>query len=185
VNVLSDPDDMLECPASVGRPYDGNQVRILDRNNKPLSAGETGRVAISSYMLMDEYHDGSKPFIVLEGEHYFLMADYGYLDDSGRLFLMNRNGETYNKHDVYRIEEKIRALPCIKDVALIAIQREGVNHLKCIFSTDQNGKEKFIRLFEKINEEAGKTGAINFSAHCVDEIPYSPVKSYVFSMRHK
>lgn len=181
VNVLSDPDDMLECPASVGRPYDGNQVRILDRNNKPLSAGETGRVAISSYMLMDEYHDGSKPFIVLEGEHYFLMADYGYLDDSGRLFLMNRNGETHNKHDVYRIEEKIRALPCIKDVALIAIQREGVNHLKCIFSTDQNGKEKFIRLFEKINEEAGKTGAINFSAHYVDEIPYSPSGKVRFS----
>ncbi|WP_432413415.1 class I adenylate-forming enzyme family protein [Pantoea allii] len=181
VNVLSDPADMLDCPASVGRPYDGNQVRILDSNNNPLNAGEKGRVAISSYMLMDEYHDGSKPFMVLEGERYFLMADYGYLDDSGRLFLMNRNGEIHSQHDFYCIEEKIRALSCIRDVALITIQLEGVNHIKCIFSTDQNNKEKFIRLFEKIHEEAVKTGVINFSAHCVDEIPYSPSGKVRFS----
>ncbi|EHT8580887.1 acyl--CoA ligase [Salmonella enterica] len=174
VNVLSEPSDMQVCPTSVGRPFDGNKVIILDVDNKPLSIGKKGRVAISSYMLMDEYGDGSRPFIMIGNERYFLMADYGYLDNSGRLFLMNRNGEIFNPPDVYRIEENIRSLPCIKDVALLTVQLQGVNHIRCIFSTEQNSKEKFTRLMEKINEKATATGVNNFSAHIVDKIPYSP-----------
>ncbi|KGT92218.1 AMP-binding protein [Erwinia typographi] len=174
VNVLSEPTDLLACPASVGRPFDGNRVMILDEGNRPLGTGAKGRVAISSYMLMDEYGDGSRPFITIGDERYFLMADYGYLDDSGRLFLMNRNGEIRDTHDVYRIEENIRSLPCITDVALVTVQLQGENHVRCIFSTDQYSKEKFIRLIEKINEQVAKNGVIHFSAHRVDKIPYSP-----------
>lgn len=165
---------MQVCPTSVGRPFDGNKVIILDVDNKPLSIGKKGRVAISSYMLMDEYGDGSRPFIMIGNERYFLMADYGYLDNCGRLFLMNRNGEIFNPPDVYRIEENIRSLPCIKDVALLTVQLQGINHIRCIFSTEQNSKEKFIQLMEKINEKATATGVYNFSAHRVDKIPYSP-----------
>lgn len=174
VNVLSEPADMQACPESVGRPFDGNRVMILDEDNRPLRIGEKGRVAISSYMLMDEYSDGSRPFITIGDERYFLMADYGYLDDGGRLFLMNRNGEIRSDHDIYRIEEKIRSLPCIIDVALVTVQLQGVNHVRCIFSTEQSRKQKFMRLIEKINEQAFTTGVINFSAHRVDKIPYSP-----------
>ncbi|MFG1175587.1 class I adenylate-forming enzyme family protein [Erwiniaceae bacterium CAU 1747] len=174
VNVLSEPADMQACPESVGRPFDGNRVMILDENNKPRRAGEKGRVAISSYMLMDEYGDGSRPFITFGNERYFLMADYGYLDDSGRLFLMNRNGEIRSDHNIYRIEEKIRSLSCIRDVALVTVQLQGVNHIRCIFSTGKSSKRKYMRLIEKINEQASTTGVINFSAHRVDKIPYSP-----------
>ncbi|MGD9426998.1 AMP-binding protein [Pantoea sp. NSTU24] len=181
VNVLSEPDDMQVCPESVGRPFDGNRVIILDENNEPRKSGDKGRVAISSYMLMDEYSDGSRPFIMIGDERYFLMADYGYLDDSGRLFLMNRNGEIHSNHDIYLIEEKIRLLPCIRDVALVTVQLQGVNHVKCIFSTCQSNKQKFMRLIEKINEQAFTTGVINFSAHPVDKIPYSPSGKVRFS----
>lgn len=174
VNVLSKPDDMQACPKSVGRSFDGNRVLILDEDNRPRRAGEKGRVAISSYMLMDEYGDGSRPFIMIGDERYFLMADYGYLDDSGRLFLMNRNGEIGSDHDIYRIEEKIRSLPCIRDVSVVTVQLQGVNHVRCIFSTDRSNKKNFMRLIEKINEQASTTGVINFSAHRVDKIPYSP-----------
>lgn len=174
VNVLSEPADMLAWPNSVGRPFDGNRLLILDEHNRPVAAGEKGRVAISSYMLMDEYGDGSKPFITFENERYFLMADYGYQDACGRLFLMNRNSDIRSDHDVYRIEENIRSLPCIRDVALVTVQLKGVNHVRCIFSTDQSSKEKFTRLMEKINEQASTTGVMHFSAHRVEKIPYSP-----------
>lgn len=174
VNVLSDTTDMLTYPESVGRAFDGNGVLILDEGDVPLCAGVKGRVAISSYMLMDEYADGSKPFIVIEGERYFLMADYGYLDESGRLFLISRNGELRSDHDIYRIEESIRSLPCINDVALTTVQLQGENHIRCIFSTNQNRKGRFTRLIEKINAQATCAGVINFSARQVEKIPYSP-----------
>jgi len=174
VNILSTPVDMLAYPESVGVAFDGNKVLILDTENRPLSPYEKGRIAISSYMLMDEYGDGSKPFITIGKERYFLMADYGYLDDNGRLFLMNRNGEICSEHDIYRVEENIRALPCIRDVALLTVQMQGENHVRCIFSTVQKGQDNFFRLIEKINEQAAMTDIINFSAYRVDKIPYSP-----------
>lgn len=174
VNVLSDAADMLECPESVGRVFDGNNVLILDENNLPLSNGNKGRVAISSYMLMDEYGDGSKPFININNEKYFLMADYGYMDESGRLFLSNRNGEVRSGYDIYKIEEKIRSLPCIKDVALITVRHKDENYVQCIFSTNQHVQDKFTRLINKIKEQAFQNNVINFDARKVDKVPYSP-----------
>ncbi len=181
VNILSDPADMSECPESVGRAFNGNRVMILDEDNIPLGANKNGRVAIASYMLMDEYGDGSKPFTLIDGERYFLMADYGYLDDGGRLFLMNRNGENHCVYDVHRTEEHIRSLPCVKDVALVAVPLRGESHIRCIFSTNQNRVNKFTCLIKKINEQAIRNGIINFTAFRVEKIPYSPSGKVRFS----
>ncbi|NIY48298.1 AMP-binding protein [Cedecea colo] len=174
VNVLSESADMLTYPGSVGRAFEGNTIIIVAEDNIPLKTGDKGRVAISSYMLMDEYADGSKPFIEIGGERYFLMADYGYLDDAGRLFLMNRNGEVRSNHDIYHIEENIRSLPCIKDVALTSINLQGEIHIKCIFSTSQTDKDISQLLAGKIKAQATQAGIINFTAQAVEKIPYSP-----------
>lgn len=181
VNTLSDSQNMIAYPTSVGKVFDGNSVLILDENNIPLQTGIKGRVAMSSYMLMDEYGDGSKPFITLKGERYFIMADYGYLDGSGRLFLMNRNGESRCNHDLYSIEEDIRALPCVGDVALVSLQRKNKNQIGCIFSENKKNKTNFTLLMAKIEEKMGQAGVVDFTAQSVDNIPYSPSGKVRFS----
>ncbi|WP_159565959.1 AMP-binding protein [Budvicia diplopodorum] len=181
VNVLSEPADMLACPESVGKAFEGNIVKILNEKNELVSIGEKGRVAISSYMLMDEYGDGRKPFIIIDGNRYFLMADYGYLDNQNRLFLINRDGETHNRNAIYHIEENIRKMPCIKDVALISVLENGVHNIKCVFSMRQKDKEKQKILIERIKEKIIPENIINFTACAVDVVPYSPSGKVRFS----
>lgn len=172
VNVISEPEDMVSTPKSVGKAFDGNHVIIVDENNKPIETGKTGRVAISSYMLMDEYSDGSRPFHKINDAYYFLMADHGYLDPQGRLFLINRNGDRNCFDDIYGIEEEIRKLPCISDVAVISAIKNGKPVLNCIFSTNHKGKEEAISktIILKIN----KNNTRNINIQCVNSIPYSP-----------
>ncbi|KOC91510.1 class I adenylate-forming enzyme family protein [Winslowiella iniecta] len=172
VNVLSEPEDMIRYPQSVGRAFDGNQVVILDNNFQSVEAGINGRVAIASYMLMDEYSDGLCPFHVIDGVRYFLMADRGHLDREGRLFLMSRNADTNILYDLYSIEEDIRDIACISDVAVISVIENGEIAIKCIFSTKNGDKAQGI--IRKIERNFKKHHIKNIKTKRVDKIPYSP-----------
>lgn len=169
VNVISEPADMISTPKSVGKPFDGNHVVIVDKNNVPVDSGKIGRVAISSYMMMNEYSDGSRPFYTINDIQYFLMADHGYLDPQGRLFLINRNGECNTLDDNYGIEEEIRKLPCISDAAVISSIENGKPVINCIFSTHHKGKDEdtLKTIKHKINKN-------NTNIKHINEIPYSP-----------
>lgn len=115
---------------------------------------------------VDRPFDGNRVIILDENNRPRRVSEKGKVPISRDMLM--------DDHDIYRIEEKIRSLPCIRDVALVTVPLQGVNHVRCIFSTDQSSKQKFMRLIEKIKEQASTTGVINFSAHRVDKIPYSP-----------
>lgn len=174
VNVLSEPEDMALYPKSVGRAFEGNQVIVIDKDFHPVKEEVNGRIAVASYMLMDEYSDGTRPFHIIDGIRYFIMADHGYLDKQGRLFLLNRNGDTDTFDPLYSIEENIRALPCVSDVAVISVIENGKNNVKCIFSTKQGAQNKTGNLMNKIIEKFESSNVINIKAKKVEAIPYSP-----------
>jgi len=174
VNVLSEPADMEYFPRSVGRAFEGNQVAILDDKLQPVASGINGRVAIASYMLMDEYIDGTRPFHVIDGIKYFLMADHGYLDDQGRLYLMNRNGDSNTQENLYGLEENIRALSCISDVAIISVIEDGAASVKCIYSTKEESNEKINKTVLQIIKNSKAFINNKIQARKVEDIPYSP-----------
>jgi fatty-acyl-CoA synthase len=72
--------------ASVGRPFHGIQVRILDRETgEPLPPGRTGRIAIKGWSVFQGYHHASES--ALDEEGFLVSEDIGGLDATGRLFL--------------------------------------------------------------------------------------------------
>ena len=71
---------------SVGRPFHGIQVRILDvTTGEPLPTGRKGRIALKGWSLFQGYHKDSGDHLDEDG--YLLSDDIGTLDASGRLFL--------------------------------------------------------------------------------------------------
>jgi fatty-acyl-CoA synthase len=72
--------------SSVGRPFHGIRVKILDpETGEELPAGRRGRIAVKGWSLFQGYHKG-------DGEHldpngYLRTADVGSVDATGRLFL--------------------------------------------------------------------------------------------------
>jgi arginine decarboxylase len=119
VNTIAEPQDLLSHPQSVGRPYDGNQLRILDEQHQPLPTGEVGSVAIHSYLMMDHYADGSAQQTFVNGQRYLITPDRGYLDAQDRLYVLNRAAGAHGNFDTYALEAQLRQLPGVRDVALM------------------------------------------------------------------
>ena len=90
INTLADPEDFIKYPGSVGRPFEGNKIVILDKNNHPITNSKIGRIAIHSYMNMDGYTNATSKFIEVEGLSYLVTSDFGYLNKDGYLFMVQR-----------------------------------------------------------------------------------------------
>lgn len=174
VNTIAEPADLLHYPQSVGRAYDGNRVAIVSADGRVLAAGEIGRVCIASYMNMDDYLDGNGQFVVLDGgERYFVTPDQGYLDPEGRLYLLNRSGGNGQDIPLYKLENALRQLPCIEDVALLLHEGAQKTTVQCVY-TSKAVSDGAGRLRHRILEAAGQERILLGQCKQVAHIPYSP-----------
>ena len=119
VNTIAEPGDLLQYPKSVGRPYSGNQIAVVDDQTRVVPPGVAGQVAVSSYLMMDHYADGNANDIHLDGVRFVVTPDRGYLDDDGRLYVFNRSSGIGGNFNVYAVEDRLRHLSGIKDVAIM------------------------------------------------------------------
>jgi acyl-coenzyme A synthetase/AMP-(fatty) acid ligase len=97
------PQDLRSAPDTAGRPLTGVQVRILDDQRRELPVGAVGQVFARSASHFDSYTSGkTKEF----HEGYMASGDLGYIDESGRLFVVGRDDEMIisGGENVYPIE---------------------------------------------------------------------------------
>jgi acyl-CoA synthetase (AMP-forming)/AMP-acid ligase II len=72
--------------SSVGRPFHGISVKILDlETGEELPAGRRGRIAVKGWSMFQGYHRDSTSHLDEDG--YLHTSDVGSLDATGRLFL--------------------------------------------------------------------------------------------------
>ena len=74
---------------SVGRPFPGVHLRILDPQGRSLPAGQTGRIVVESKLVFQDYEGGAHPMFERIGKGLFV-GDLGYVDGQGFLFLTGR-----------------------------------------------------------------------------------------------
>ena len=127
------PQEWRRFPGTVGRPWPGADVKILDDEGHPVPDGEQGTI----YMLLPdqmsfEYKgDASKTRnarVQLEGGTYFTVGDIGYLNDEGYLFLCDRKIDMIisGGANIYpaEIENVLLTHPKVGDVAVFGIPHE-------------------------------------------------------------
>jgi long-chain acyl-CoA synthetase len=120
------PDEWLARPGSVGRPWPGLDVKVLDDAGREAPPGEIGTIYLKttpgarfSYKGADE-----KTRAAFAGD-YFTVGDMGYLDSDGYLFIADR------KHDMIisgganiypaEVEQTLYRHPKIVDAAVIGV----------------------------------------------------------------
>jgi long-chain acyl-CoA synthetase len=120
------PEEWLTKPGSVGRPFPGLSVRILDDHGAELPPGQVGAIYISSFAgLRFGYHNDAEKTDQAWRDDYFTVGDLGSLDEDGYLFLADRRTELILSGgvNVYpaEVENALAADPDVVDSAVIGL----------------------------------------------------------------
>jgi long-chain acyl-CoA synthetase len=116
------PEQWLRRPGSVGRPWPGADVRILDDDGNELKAGEVGTI----YMLSNRpfsYHNAPERTAEAKRGDYVTAGDLGHLDDDGFLYIADRRTDLIlvGGVNVYpaEVEGVLMGHPNVADAAVI------------------------------------------------------------------
>jgi long-chain acyl-CoA synthetase len=121
-------EEWLRKPGSVGRPWWGSQVRILDRSRAPVPAGVQGLVYMTMGTSTFSYHKDQEKTEAAWADGMFTVGDIGYLDEDGYLFLCDRSSDMIISGGVNiypaEIESELSCHPAVADVAVFGIPHD-------------------------------------------------------------
>jgi long-chain acyl-CoA synthetase len=132
------PEEWRAHPGSVGRPWPGVEIRILDEDGTPLPAGTTGLVYIRPPNgRRFSYRNDEAATAKAWRDDAFTVGDIGFLDEEGYLTITDRASDMVLWGGVNiaprEIEEVLYEHPDVVDCAVFGIpdERDG-EHLKAI-----------------------------------------------------
>ncbi len=118
----------LERPGSVGLPWPGSQILILDEDGGDVPAGQTGLVYMKMGASTFDYYKDEEKTLASRARGMFTVGDIGYLDADGYLFLCDRKSDMIISGGVNiypaEIESALSAHPAVDDVAVFGIPHE-------------------------------------------------------------
>ena len=115
----------LGKPGSVGLPWPGSQVRVLDRAKREVAAGQQGLVYMQMGTAQFAYYKDDEKTAAARAGDLFTVGDIGYLDEDGYLFLCDRSSDMIISGGVNiypaEIEAELAGHPAVADVAVFGI----------------------------------------------------------------
>jgi long-chain acyl-CoA synthetase len=124
---LARPHEWLRYPGTVGRPWEGHDVKILDEDGNELPPGQVGTVYLK---LMGDFQykgDPDKTRSNRRGD-YFTVGDVGELNAEGYLFLRDRKIDMIISGGVNIYPAEVEAVllshPAVGDAAVFGIPHE-------------------------------------------------------------
>ncbi|RSM61097.1 acyl-CoA synthetase [Amycolatopsis sp. WAC 01376] len=171
-------EEWLEKPGSVGLPWPGSTIKILDDEGTELPAGETGTVYMKMGDSKFEYHkDRAKTDKARVGD-LFTLGDVGHLDEDGYLFLHDRKADLIISGGVNiypaEIEGELVMHPKIADVAVFGVPHEDWGEAIKAVVEPVDGVEPSDELTAEILEYAASRLAKFKLPRSVDYLPELP-----------
>jgi len=119
------PADLRAAPDTAGRPAEGTDICILDAELRELPTDEVGTIYVRNSTQFDGYTSGAtKDF---HGD-YMNSGDVGYIDATGRLFVVGRDDEMIvsGGENVYpiEVEKALAAHPEVAEASVLGVDDE-------------------------------------------------------------
>ena len=140
---------------SAGRAALGVSLRTVDEDGKPVPVGEIGEVVVRGDLVMSGYWGAAGGSVRAVVDGWLHTGDLGRLDDTGRLWLVDRKGDMIitGGYNVYprEVEDVIAAVPGVREVAVVGVR-------------DPDWGQRVVALF------TGSASTDVVSAHCRDQL---------------
>lgn len=121
------PREWLAKPGTVGRPAPGVVVKILDEDGKEVPRGEAGTIyfGTAGQPPSFEYNGDPDKTAASRCGDLATVGDYGYLDEDGYVFLLDRRTDLIISGGVNiypaEVEQTLITHPAVNDVAVIGV----------------------------------------------------------------
>ncbi|HME50273.1 AMP-binding protein [Mycobacterium sp.] len=140
IGALATPSDLRDAPETVGKPVAGCPVRILDDLGSPVGPNITGRIFVGGELASEGYTGGGAKAVV---DGMTSTGDMGYLDESGRLFIVGREDDMIvsGGENVYprAVENALAEHPGVADNAVVGVPDELFGHRLAAFIVARPG----------------------------------------------
>jgi fatty-acyl-CoA synthase len=122
--------------STVGRPFDGMDVRVLDIDGSVLPEESVGEVAVRGPSVMRGYYrQPGETAQAFTPDGFFLTGDVGMLDEEGYLHIVGRRKEVVIRggFNVYprEVEDRLHAHPAVLDVSVVGLPDEVLGEIAC------------------------------------------------------
>jgi len=118
----------LARPGSVGLPWPGSEIHVLDPEGNDMPPCQPGLVYLRMGASTFDYHKDEEKTRASRARGMFTVGDIGYLDADGYLFLCDRKSDMIISGGVNiypaEIENALSAHPAVEDVAVFGIPHE-------------------------------------------------------------
>jgi acyl-CoA synthetase (AMP-forming)/AMP-acid ligase II len=128
-----DPEDFERKIESVGRPIPGQQLLLLDAEDRPVGPGEAGEIVGLGRLTMRGYHNRpdatqEATWVDPQGRRWLRTGDIGRVDDEGFLYLVDRKKDMIlsGGQNVYPadLEAVLLQHPQVAEAAVIGVPSE-------------------------------------------------------------
>ncbi len=118
-------DEWLRKPGSVGRPWPGHEIRILDEDGGACAPGEMGLIYVRAPRMDFTYRGTEAKNRAAFRDGFFTAGDLGYLDADGYLYIADRRVDLIitGGANVYpaEVEGVLLQHPAVADVAVVGV----------------------------------------------------------------
>lgn len=146
---------------SIGLAIPGQDIRIMDDNNRELPQGEKGEICIKGDAVMLKYFNNPEATAETLIDGWLHTGDIAYQDEEGFFYIVDRKKDMINRggENIYprEIEMALEALPGVKDVAVIGIPDEALGErVKAFIIPSEPGKLTEEQVKEFLGERLAK-----------------------------
>jgi len=142
----SNPYEGKRLPGSVGMPLPGVELRVTDKDGKPMTKGEIGMIEVrgpnvfSGYWRMPE-----KTAAAFRDDGFFITGDLGTIDADGYVHIVGRDNDMIitGGFNVYpkEVESLIDTLPGIEEAAVVGLPHQDFGEGVTAFVVAKPGAE--------------------------------------------
>lgn len=126
---LVKPEDARVAPETVGRPFPGVEVAILDEAGRPLPAGQAGTLYVRTPQAFVGYVGRPEETAASFRDGWVTSHDLALIRDDGRILLLGRRREVIKAGGsmvyVREVEKTLMSCPGVEDAAVVAGYEEG------------------------------------------------------------
>jgi acetyl-CoA synthetase/medium-chain acyl-CoA synthetase len=113
-------------PGSMGKPFPGHELRVIDENGHELAAGETGDLALRGHppSLFREYWKSPEETAACRRGEWYLTGDRARRDDDGYLWFVGRADDVIisagYRIGPFEVESALVEHPAVVEAAVVA-----------------------------------------------------------------